>query len=64
MVRMCAGLVNTLVITFTIELCTLPPLYWLNELTVTGKNIIARIIAEKIFVDTRLRALFFCSRGS
>jgi len=38
------------------------PVYWLNGLAGTGKSTIAQTIAERLFVDGRLGASFFCSR--
>ena len=38
------------------------PVYWLNGLAGTGKSTIAQTIAERIFIDGRLGASFFCSR--
>jgi len=38
------------------------PVYWLNGLAGTGKSTIAKTIAERLFVDGRLGASFFCSR--
>ena len=42
---------------------TKSPVYWLNGLAGTGKSTIAQTIAEKLFVDGRLGASFFCSRN-
>ena len=39
-----------------------PPVYWLNGLAGTGKTTIAQITAERLFMDGRLGASFFCSR--
>ena len=39
-----------------------PPVYWLNGQARTGKTAIAQTIAERVFADGRLGALFFCSR--
>ena len=36
--------------------------YWLNGLAGTGKSTIAKTIAERLFVDGKLGASFFCSR--
>ena len=38
------------------------PVYWLNGLAGTGKSSIAKSIAERLFVDGKLGASFFCSR--
>ncbi|KAF9786255.1 hypothetical protein BJ322DRAFT_775253 [Thelephora terrestris] len=38
------------------------PVYWLNGLAGTGKSTIAQTIAERLFVEGRLGASFFCSR--
>ena len=39
-----------------------PPVFWLNGLAGTGKSAIAQTIAERMFVNGRLGASFFCSR--
>jgi len=38
--------------------------FWLNGLAGTGKSTIAQTIAETSFLDGKLGASFFCSRGS
>jgi hypothetical protein len=38
--------------------------FWLNGLAGTGKSTIAQTFAEMSFVDGKLGASFFCSRGS
>ena len=39
------------------------PVYWLNGLAGTEKSAIAQTIAERMFAEGQLGALFFCSRN-
>ena len=38
------------------------PVFWLNGLAGTGKTTIAQTVAERLFIEERLGASFFCSR--